>query len=274
MIMKSKAHTYPIYNYPEIFSEYFFRNEEGCTRSCPEYVLVFVFSGELVIRDQNRESVIHKGEYVFLRKNLHTLITRKACEEEAFSSVFMGFNHNFLQEFYQNMKKKGRCDMSEKFLSNIIELPCNPYLESIYVSLLPYLHWDIEPIQQIVEIKLMEAVCSLLLTDEKFYACLFDFPETVPPGDIVLATDNYTQSLNKNKFTGFSNCDLSASYMEDEKKEEKLCLQCIMTKMLDADYIRLHHENIATNIYMEVGYKNVVRFTRIFDKPFDFMPPN
>lgn len=233
--MNSKIPVYQTYNYPDIFSEYFFNREGSCIRPCPEYTLVFVFSGELMIINKNAETTICKGEYVFLRKDIDTLLIRKTHNGEPFSSVFMGFSYNFLHEFYHNMKKKDLCENTDFFSANIIKLPCNPYLESIYISLLPFLHWSIRPIQQIVEIKLMEAIFGLLLSDEKFYTCLFKFPDT--------------------------------SYIRNKQNNNTSCLQFTISKQLEANYIRLYHENTAANIYMEAGYKNVARFTRIFNHP-------
>lgn len=269
--MQSEEQTYQIYNYPDIFSEYFFNGESDDIRPCPEYTLIFVFSGKLIITCRNRETMIRKGEYVFLRKDTDMFLKYGAHDDEAFSSVFMGFGYNFLREFYQNMKKKDACEKTKNFPANIIKLPCNPYLESMYISLHPYLYRNIQPIEQIVEIKLTEAVFSLLLTDETFYGYLFDFPNT---GNKALTNDYAIKKLTYDNSKGFSYPKLSASHLRNKQTGEISCLQCTITKKLKSDFIRLHHENAAINIYMEADYKNDTRFTRIFDRTYDFTMPN
>lgn len=250
--MQPKAHTYQTYNYPEIFSQYFFNEEDKATYSCPDYTLIFVFSGELIICNSNRETRVCKGGYIFLRKDINTLLKRQSYGEEFFSSVFMGFSHNFLYQFYRNMKKKNVCKNTGNFPVNIIELPCNPYLESIYISLLPYLHWNIKPMNQIIEIKLMEAVYSLLMTDEKFHSCLFDFMDTDDKSQSELTTYNFIRNINS--FSGYDTVHLV----------RKLQTECIC----------IPNKNTNANIYMEAGYKNIVRFTQIIDNPYGFTAPN
>lgn len=272
--MQHNAHTYQTYSYPEIFSRYFFHGEDNSIRPCPEYTLIFVFSGELTISRQKIQTTLRKGQYIFLRKDNQTHLTRKISGREPLSSVFMGFTHNFLNEFHRNMKKKAIGKNTGSFPANIIQIPCNPYLESMYVSLLPYLHHNIQPIRQIVEIKLMEAIFSLLLTDEKFYTCLFDFPEAEETHNIQHTTDRYLPNHTECNLSEFSCSDLSTSYFRNKITNQATCLQCKMTKELEAEYIRLHHQNTAVNIYMEAGYKNVARFTRIFDTPYGFTTPN
>ena len=169
------------------------------------------------------------------------------------------------------MKRKDLCRKTGSLPANIIKLPRNPYLESMHISLLPYLYLNIQPVEQIVEIKLTEAVFSLLLTDEIFYASLFDFSDA---GNKVLSNDYTIQNLAYGKLTEFSYSYLSAFYPGNKQIGEMPCLHCTITKKLKAHFIRLHHENIAINIYMEADYKNVARFTRIFDRPHDLTPSN
>lgn len=246
--MKPDTTKYPVYNYPDILIKYFFQEETGEGRSpestCPEYLLIFVYSGKLTIQHGRRRTTIHKGEYIFLRKDISIKLIRKSDGEEAFNSVFIGFNHSFLRDFHRRMDKKGIPRDTDVFTHNIIQLPKNPYMESLYVSLLPYLHWNAKPLDQIVEIKLKEAVLSLLLTDNRFYNCLFDFPDNTDAYPIITATDSFVQHMSINLFPGHH--------------------QCMISKRLQTAYIRLKEESNATNLYLEVGYKNVAHLVKVF----------
>ena len=253
--MQSENQTYQIYNYTDIFSKYFFNREDNYNRPCPEYALIFVFSGELVVCNGNCEKTISKRGYIFLRKDKDTILNIKSFENEPFSSICMGFSHNFLYKFYQSIKKKEGVKFTENFPLKVIELPRTPYLESMYVSLLPYLSRNVKPMEQIVEIKLMEAVFSLLLTDERFYPYLFDFSEHSQEENIAVFDDSVIQDL----------CAFSGQLQH---------LQCLLFKKLETAYVRMQHESKATNIYMEVGYKNVTHLIKSFQKPYDYTPPN
>ena len=66
--------TYQIYNYMDIFYEYFFNGEDGAICLWPEYTLRYELSGELVFTGRNGETTLRKGAYMFLRKNTDRLV--------------------------------------------------------------------------------------------------------------------------------------------------------------------------------------------------------
>jgi len=85
----------------------------------------------------------------------------------------MGFSNDFLMDFYHKLDKKKLPKQVGCFGSSMVELPCNPPLDSLYISLHTYLKWNIEPAQDIIKLKLMEGVYTLLTTDNRFYNSLF-----------------------------------------------------------------------------------------------------
>lgn len=172
--MKQHDSEYPIYNYPDIFDKYFFRGQGGAI-PCPDHALVFVISGELVVTCLCGSTTVSEGGYIFLRRDPDTLLERKALNGKPFRSVFMGFNRCFLRKMQPAIRRKKFTSDGGDFADNVIELPRKPSLESLHISLLPYLQCTEGPAAKLLEIKLMEAVYSLIQADERFYGCLFDF---------------------------------------------------------------------------------------------------
>ena len=237
---------YPIYTYTEIFSEYFFHEKKNSIPSFPGHALVFVISGELTVHCEYGTTTVEKGEYIFLRKDKNTRIERKSSGDEPFRSVFMGFNRSFLKKLHPIIDKKKISMDNGDFSGNIIKLPKKPYLESLYISLLPYLQWDRKPMKQVLEIKLMEAVYGLILTDERFYSCLFRFDE--------METEECEVE--------FTSCD-------------ELQLQsCYITQQMDSSYIIMRNNEQVTDVYLDVTYKNVARFLNAFGQGLIFSPLN
>lgn len=237
---------YPIYTYSEIFSGYFFQGKTKGAGTCPDHVLVFVISGELTVRCQCGTTTIAKGEYIFLRKDTDTVLERKASVSEPFRSVFMGFNHTFLKKLYPEVAKKKTMLDSGDFADNVIPLPKKPYLESLYVSMLPYLQSDVSPIKQVLEIKLMEAVYSLILTDNRFYSCLFDF--------------SHAEKIEcEVQYTSYNASQMQSFYMTQE---------------MDSSYIIKQDRGEVTDVYLDVTYRNVARFLNAFGQGLIFPPLN
>lgn len=226
-----------IYNYPDIFSEFFFNDTCGCKPSCPDRVLILVYSGELLVRTNQQAGSVRVGQggYIFLCRDENIILEKKSFDGQPFRSTFIGFSWSFLGEFYLNLNKKKIPENKERFKKSMIEITRNPYMESLYISLQTYFQWDIEPIKNVLEIKLTEAVYCLLRTDKRFFSCLFD---TV-------------QKNNKN-----IRCTPSSS----------LHPRCTTTiKCLETAYLKLQDGENTTGIYMEVGYKNIRNIMQIYD---------
>lgn len=231
--MKQNTNPYPIYTYSEIFSTYF---KIGCDSVSPEYTLIFIVSGELIVHCKCGDTRVKKGEYIFLRKDKSTKLERKSYENEPFISVFMGLNQSFLKKLQPLIKKKTASAKASYFSGNTIKLPKKPYLESLYISLLSYFQWDASPKEEVLEIKLIEAVYGLILTDDRFYSCLFNF-EKAQKG--VSDIDYASRDLSKHQ-------------------------TCYMSQKMESSYIMIRDDDQISNVYLDVTYKNVIHFLNAF----------
>jgi len=227
------------YNYPEIFSEYFFDEDISGKHICPDHVLILVYSGELVVRTAQQEVCVRQGGYIFLCHDINIRLEKKSFNGQPFRSTFMGFSLSFLNEFYSNLNKKKIPKNAGSFKGNIIEISKNPYIESLYISMQHYFQWNAEPIKEVLEIKLTEAVYCLLGIDKRFFLCLFDAIQ---------------KTKDNNRCTS----------------EDLLYPCCITTKCLETAYLKLQDGDKTTDIYMEVVYKNIRNIIRVYDNQYGF----
>lgn len=266
--MKSEAKNQS-YNYSELYSEYFFRRQNGPIKNCPEHTLIFVFAGELLVQDGNIETTIRKGQYIFLRKDSNIILLRNSLNEESFSGVFLGFNRSFLCEFYRLMNKTCLPYNDERFSNNIIELPCNPYMDSMYISLRPYFDWNIQPVKAVLEIKLMEAVFSLLQTDPRFYNSLFGF---LKPWETNVSAEIPSDSIkryhcHKGNTVSTMQEDIKWLYMFGQPR-------LFITQKMEADYIKKKNAGKTAEIYFEVNYRDNAQLIEALRNHYGKLPPN
>ena len=223
------------YNYQDLFSEYFFKDDSICGHICPSHVLIFVYAGELIVRTDQQEISIKEGEYTFLCRDSNIILEKKPFQDQLFRSAFMGFSQSFLNEFYSNLNKKRISKKISVSNKSIIEIIKNPYLDSLYISMKSYFEWRKDPIKEVLEIKLTEAVYCLLAIDKQKFSCLFE---------AIRNTNNCLHSSSK--------CVLGS-------------IKNITTKCLETAYLKMQDEDRITNIYIEVGYKNVRNTIQLYD---------
>lgn len=222
-----------IYSYAQLYSEYFFHKPDGDTRTSPEYTLIFVFSGELTVNNGDSKTNLRKGEYIFLRRDSRTILVRSSYNEETFSGAFLGFHRSFLCEFYRLFNEPDTQPDENQSGSSVIKITRNPYMDSMYLSLLPYLDWKSQPSNAVLEIKLAEAVFGLLQTNRNFYNYLF--------GLLTQQGDNEQLKL-----------------YTIGKEEIGLCLfglpRSVISGGMEASYIRMKKAGKTSDIYFEVSY--------------------
>ena len=81
-----------------------------------------------------------------------------------------------------------------------IVLPQSPALQSLFLSLFPYTDANVKPNDEIVHLKMQEAVYCLLDTDVRFYPTLFDFNEAWKIDLLPFMEANCTQDMTFEEF--------------------------------------------------------------------------
>ncbi len=238
-----------------------------------DHMLAYVYSGELITEENGDKVVIKKGQCAFLRKDNRVSMTKQPCGDDQFQGVFLMFKRNFLREFYQNMDRKQLPIIVEKHQPSVILLPETPDIESLFLSMLPYFDFDKEPAKELMQLKLQEGVYSLLSIDKRFYPALFDFTEPWKIDILDYMESNYMFDLSVEDIAGFTGRSL-ATFKRDFKKISDLSPQrWLIEKRLKVAHDKIRNEKKkVSDVYLEVGFKNLSHFSSAFKKQFGYAP--
>jgi len=259
--------------YHDIFFSYYFNNERSCTQMIHDHMLVYVYSGEIIVEEGNKRTEVHKGECVFFRRDNRVRMTKQPRGDEQFQGIFMHFKRNFLRDFYQTIDKKELPLEAAKYKLSVIKLPKTPDIESIFQSMTPYFDSKIEPAKELMQLKLQEGVYTLLNIDKRFYPALFDFTEPWKIDILDYMDENYMYDLSVEEIAGFTGRSL-ATFKRDFKKISSLSPQkWLIDKRLKVAYDKIRNENRkVSDVYLEVGFKNLSHFSSAFKRQFGYSP--
>ncbi|MDP4187517.1 MAG: AraC family transcriptional regulator [Bacteroidota bacterium] len=261
------------FNYYDIFFSYYFDNERSCQQMIKDHMLAYVYSGEIILEEENKKIEIHSGECVFLRRDNRVRMTKQPRGEDQFQAIFMIFKRNFLREFYQTIDRKKLPLEAEKHKPSVIKLPKTPDIESLFQSMTPYFDSNIKPAKELMQLKLQEGIYTLLNIDERFYPALFDFTEPWKIDILDFMDENYMYDLSVEDLASFTGRSL-ASFKRDFKKVSPLSPQkWLIKKRLKVAYDQIRNENKkVSDVYLEVGFKNLSHFSSAFKKQFGYAP--
>ena len=240
---------------------------------CRAHSLAYIYSGELVIEEGSRTFSVKKGECVFIRRDNRVTMTKRAYGREQFRSVFMNFNRSFLREYFQSLDHKKLPTNAKRFHTSVVKLSNTPAVESLFISLIPYFNMMFTSTEKVIELKRLEGILILLQMDERFYPILFDFTEPWKIDILDYLNENYMYELSIEEIAFFTGRSL-ATFKRDFKKISELTPQkWLIQKRLQVAHDMLKGNNSkASDVYVEVGFKNLSHFYTAFKKQYSFSP--
>ena len=252
--------------YSDIFLAMYSDNGSSCLHRNHSHVLVYMYSGELEIKERDTVARLHKGECAFIRKDFGVQLTKQPYREEQFKAIFLMFTDKFLRSFYSRLAKDSLPDDAQRSKVCLYRLPSNrPDIVSLFESMAPYFNSGIRPTDELLELKMSEGMYVLLNTDRNLYASLFDFADPWKIDIMGFMEQNYKNNLTLEEMAKYTGRSL-ATFKRDFSKVSALSPQkWVIRRRLEAAHaLILSGARKVTDICYEVGFKNLSHFSKAY----------
>ena len=235
-----------VYNHWDIVYSCFVPDEMLSEHRLPIHALIYVYSGEMIVEDEGRTLTVGAGSYVFLNRD-HQV---------------------------KPLKHKAALPSDVRRIREAaIVLPQSPALQSLFLSLFPYTDANVKPNDEIIRLKMQEAVYCLLDTDARFYPTLFDFNEAWKIDLLPFMEANYTQDMTLEEFATYTGRSLATFKRDFAKVSDLSPEKWLIRKRLDKAYEMLRNgKRKPSDVYYEVGFKNRSHFSIAFKRQFGVSP--
>lgn len=261
------------FGYSDIFFSYYFTDERTCTKMVKNHCLVYVYTGEYVLEDGDNTIVIGPGECVFLRKDNRVAMTKQPKDGENFRGIFMMFHRPFLRDIFRKIEKKDLPIDAERHKTSIIKLDYTPDITSLFQSMVPYFDTSKVPAEQLMQLKQLEGIYSLLNLDKNFYTDLFDFNDPWKMDILDFLNENYMYDLSIEDIAHFTGRSLATFKREFKRISTLPPRKWLMNKRLDVARDKLMSEKKkVSDVYLEVGFKDLSHFSRAYKENFGVSP--
>lgn len=260
-------------NYSGIFLSWYHVNDTKCVHTNVDHNLIYLYSGRLVIEEENKETVINPGECVFVRRNHRVKMNKLSFKGKEYKGITMAYKRNVLRDFYNNMDKKAMpkdVKMPEK---SIFKISLRPDITSLFQSLTPYFDSSVLPTEEVIKLKEQEGILALLNTDKNFFPVLFDFTEPWKIDILDFLNENYMDDLTMEEIAAFTGRSLSTFKRDFSKISDLTPQKWIINRRLEVAYNKLQNENKkVVDVSTEVGFKNLSHFYAAFKRQYGFSP--
>lgn len=271
--MEAKNEEYITFNYSDIVYSYYFSDDCMCSKMVRDHFLVYVYSGEYILEEGKKKTVVRPGECVFMRRDNRVEMAKQPKNGEPFMGIFICFKRKFLREVFQDFEKKDLPHSATKYKQSVIKLPETPDIKGLFLSITPYFDSSIKPSEHIMSLKMLEGIHALLRIDDRFYPTIFDFNEPWKIDILDYLNDNYMYDLSIEEIASFTGRSLS-TFKRDFKKASDLSPEkWLIQRRLEAAFDKLKESGKSvTDVYMEVGFKNLSHFSSAFKKQYGVAP--
>lgn len=262
-----------VYNYWNIVYSCFVPHEMLSEYRMPVHVLIYVYSGEMVVDDNEHTLKVGEGNYIFIKRDHQVKLLKHTAGDAPYKAISVRFERNFLRDFFGTLDKATLPKDVKRIREAAVLLPKTPALQSLFLSLFPYTDANVKPKDEIIQLKMQEALYCLLDTDTRFYPTLFDFNESWKIDLLPFMEANYTQDMTLDEFATYTGRSLATFKRDFAKISDLSPEKWLIKKRLDKAYELLSSGNgRPSDVYVTVGFKNRSHFFIAFKRQFGVPP--
>lgn len=231
-----------------------------------------IYSGEITAIEGDEKYTYRAGETILFRRNKLAKFIKVPGPEGPFRSVSIFFTQPFLQEYYATHPFELTHPMdSHAAPVKAIRFDSNPLFLSLFNSLLPYEEVSGPLPQELINIKLVEAMTILRSVDRGIDNLLADFAE---PGKIDLENfmqRNFSFNVPIERFSYLTGRSVSTFKRDFQRVFNASPQRWLLQKRLkQAHYLIAEKKQKPSEVYLEVGFENLSHFSASFKQLFGY----
>ncbi|TDW96160.1 helix-turn-helix domain-containing protein [Dinghuibacter silviterrae] len=234
-----------------------------------EHGLARIISGEMQVSEADRSYILSPGQTVLFSRNRLARFVKNPLGDGTFRMITVFFRQTFLAQYYAaHTVRRDAVRMKD-----VLCFPPTPLLDSFFTSLLPYEELNGALPEELVGLKLTEAVTILRPLDPAVDGLLSDFSE---PGKIDLADfmeKNFAFNISLEKFAYLTGRSL-ATFKRDFRKTFQTPPQkwLLERRLRQAHFLITERKLKPSEACMEVGFENLSHFSTTFKQQFGYNP--
>ncbi len=237
----------------------------------PNNVLVYVEQGRMNIKDGRKSYTITKGDFCMIRKYTELIYSKDWDEDEECAIVkAMLLQDELIKTAIEEL---GHKIPSKAIRESVINLGHNPILMGLYNSLTIYIAENQIPDKHLMFLKTKEALLGIIQSNPEHLALFYEFSKPVKANLKEFMYHHNTSNLSLTALAKLSGRSLSTFNRDFKKIFNTSPHSWLLKQRLDkAKDLLLSSAKRPSEIYLELGFKDLAHFSRTFKKEFKISP--
>ena len=260
-------------SYSGIFISCFSADNTSCVHAAKDHTLIYLYSGQQIIEDKGKTITIRPGECTFVRRDHRITMYKQPDGDKPYQGISLTFKRNLLREFYNKLDRTEIPKNVSIPEESVFHISPRPDITSLFQSLTPYFDSNIKPTEEVINLKLQEGIYALLNTNKNFFPILFDFTEPWKIDILEFMNENYMYELTMEEIASYTGRSLATFKRDFARISDTTPQKWLINKRLQVAYDILQSEDKkVSDVYVEVGFKNLSHFYSAFKKQYGYSP--
>ena len=252
-----------------LYSCYYARSREG-EQFVAEHIFSYQIAGSLIVNDGTRTHTFNEGDFRFSKRNHLVKFIKQPPQSGEFKSISVCLDQETLRRFSLDYGYKAGKPHDDRA---VIELSSVPLLKSYIDSLAPYQQLAQPGNEDLLALKLREAILILLRTNPDLADVMFDFTE---PGKIDLEAfmyKNFHFNVELNRFAYLTGRSLATFKRDFERIFHSSPSRWLQHRRLEeAHYLIKEKGKAPSDVYLDLGFEDLSHFSFAFKKTYGVAP--
>lgn len=237
-----------------------------------QHVFDYIISGTSEVIFEGKSHLFKAGDIRFAARNRLSKFTKIPPPGEEYRSVSICIDENSLHEL-KNQYPVSETKVKQENFGNVFLLKKNKFFKNYIDSLLPYLENGNEISQQLIRMKIKEAIMIFIEANTNLIDILFNFSE---PGKIDLEAymnEHYLFNGELEQFAYLTGRSLSTFKRDFERIFKTTPNKWLVQKRLKEAYYLIKDTGFSpSDACLDTGFKNYSHFSVSFKKTFGRSP--
>ena len=260
----------PAHENPQILISCYYKKSVNGEDIVNRHAFAYQITGSLTVQDGREKVIFQPGDFRFNVRNRLAKFVKQPGESDPFKSLSLQFDEETLREFADEHHLVAE---APSYVPPSFQLKKHPLLQNFVDSLQQSLPYFSEGNNDLMKIKLKEALIVLLKVQPELKDILFNFQT---PGKINLKAfmeRNFRFNLSLARFAYLTGRSISTFKRDFLGEFSMTPAKWLQQKRLDEAYYLLKEEKFkTTDVYAEVGFEDLSHFSFVFKKHFGINP--